>query len=311
MPDYLLLIIPIFLLIAAGFLSVRAGLATPAQIDGLAMFVLNFALPALILNALLRQDLRQTFNASYILAYAGGSLVAFIAVLAALRLALARPLARAAIGGLGGAASNTGFIGFPVASLAIGAPALTVLPLTMLVENFLVIPLALAIAEAGGHGGASLRHTFIRTMRRLSRMPIIMAIVLGAILSYFGLHLPAPVATAVEMTAKASAPLALFVVGGTIAGLRVAAVAGDLVWIVAGKLLVHPLAVAACLFMIGGVPPELRATGIIFASVPMFTVYPILARHFAMDGVAAAALIVATAAGFVTITAVLAMVLGG
>ena len=74
--------------------------------------------------------------------------------------------------------------------------------------------------------------------------------------------------------------------------------------------MLHPIAVAIAFWLIGGVSGELVATGILFASVPMFTVYPILARRFGSDGAAATALIVATVIGFVTITVVLGMLLG-
>ncbi|MCB1429587.1 MAG: AEC family transporter, partial [Nitratireductor sp.] len=304
MIELVLLIAPIILLVGIGYLAVRIGMAGTAQIEGLGMFVLNFALPALILNALSRQDLGQTFNGRYILAYAAGSLAAFFAVFILQSRVFGKPLSQAAIGGLGGSASNTGFIGFPVASLTIGAAALTAMPLTMIVENFLIIPLALALAEAGREDGNSLAATILSTLKRLSRMPIILAIILGAALSASGIHLPGPLATVVDMTAKASAPCALFVVGGTVAGLHASGkgamgMAGDLATIIPGKLVLHPIAVAIAFWLIGGVSGELVATGILFASVPMFTVYPILARRFGSDGAAATALIVATVIGFV------------
>ena len=54
-------------------------------------------------------------------------------------------------------------------------------------------------------------------------------------------------------------------------------------------------------------PDTLVAAGIIFAAVPMLTVYPILARRAGTDGIAAAALMAATLGGFFTITIVLAI----
>lgn len=313
MIDILVLILPIFLLIGAGYGAVRLDLVTQAQIGGLGAFVLNFALPALVLNALAGQDLTQTFNGGYILAYAGGSLVSFLAIFALVRFGLGRPLAHAAVAGLGSSASNTGFIGFPVASLVLGPPALIALPLTMLVENLLIVPLALALGEAGGQVGQdrqSLRKTIVSTAWRLIRMPLILAIILGAILSSTGMHLPGPVEEAIAMMARASVPCAVFVVGGTVAGLKLSGIAGETVWPVLGKLVLHPLAVAAGFGLVGGVPPELAATGIVFASVPMFTVYPILAGRFNLGGMAAGALVVATGLGLLSITVALGLVLG-
>lgn len=308
--ELLSLTLPIFLLIGLGLFAVRAGISSTQQIDGLAKFVLDFALPALILNALSRQDLSQTFDWRYIVAYGGGSLVAFSATFFILRLGLERTRTAAAIGALGGATSNTGFIGFPVASLAFGATALTAMPLNMLVENILIIPLALALAESGVQDGGSLLRSIMVTAKRLSRMPIIMAIVLGALLSLLHISLPGALSTAIGMLAKASAACALFVVGGTIATLRAGGTAGDITWIVAAKLVLHPLAVAAFFVAVGGTDPSLMKAGIVMASVSMITVYPIFGSRFGMGGVCATGLVAATGIGFFTITAVLGIVLG-
>jgi predicted permease len=180
MTQLLPLILPIFLLMAVGFAAVRARFISEAQVQALGVFVLNFALPALILNALLRQDLRQTLDWNYIAAYAFGSLAAFAAVFLVARFVLRRPLDAAAIAALGASAANSGFVGFPVAQLALGAVALTALPLSMLVENILIIPLALALGEMARHQGGSPGRLVLETGRRLSRSPLILAILAGS-----------------------------------------------------------------------------------------------------------------------------------
>jgi len=309
--DLLSLTLPIFLLIALGFVAVRARVVAADFVQGLGFFVLNFALPALVLNALLKQDVNETFNWNYVIAYAGGSLVVFLAALLVYLTWLRRGLSQAAIAGLGSVASNTGFVGFPVASLAIGTPALAALPQTMLVENVLVIPLALALAEIGLQQGQPPQTVAGQTLLRLSRTPLIIAIFLGVILSALGLHPPVAVSKAIEMVADASAACALFVVGGTLAGLKSESLAGDLLWILLGKLVFHPLAVGAGFLLVGDVPPLLMATGIIFASAPMLTVYPIFGQRFGLGGLCAAATVAATIAGFATMTVVIGIVMAG
>jgi len=312
------LTIPIFLLIGIGAVSVRAGFAAERQIEGLAGFVLNFALPALVLGALAGQDLRQSFDWRYVAAYGSGSLASFCAAFCILRYGLGRPFSSAAIGGMGGAASNTGFIGYPVALLAFGPLALTAMPLNMMVENILIIPLGLALAEMGSQGGASFGQTLAATARRLIRTPLILAILLGVFLSLLHVPIPGVLSTTIDMLAKASAPCALFVVGGTIAALRISGgvsgrasgVAAEVGSIVACKLLLHPLAVAVAFFLIGGADPGMERIGIVLASVSMITVYPIFGARYGLGGVSATALVAATAVGFFIITAALGIALG-
>jgi predicted permease len=71
--------------------------------------------------------------------------------------------------------------------------------------------------------------------------------------------------------------------------------------VVAGKLLLHPLAVLAMLLMVPGLDPLLVATGVIFASVPMITVYPIIGAEYGEERATAAALLAATLAAIVTV----------
>jgi predicted permease len=308
------LTVPIFLLIGLGTVSVRTGFVPEKHIEGLAAFVLNFALPALVLGALAGQDLARTFDWRYVAAYGAGSLFAFSTAFSILRFGLKRPLSAAAIGSMGAAASNTGFIGYPVTLLAFGPLALKAMPLNMIVENILIISLGLALAESGSQNGASIGRTLATTARRLLRTPLILAILLGILLSLLRIPIPGVIATAIDMLAKASAPCALLVVGGMIAALRVSGsasgVAAEAGGVVACKLLLHPLAVAAAFFLVGGVDPDMERIGIVLASVSMITVYPIFGARYGVGPVSSTALVVATAIGFFTITAALGIALG-
>jgi predicted permease len=315
------LTVPIFLLIGLGGVSVRAGVFHERQIEGLAAFVLHFALPALVLGALAGQNLGRTFDWRYVAAYGAGSLFAFSATFSILRFGMKRSLSAAAIGGMGGAASNTGFIGYPVTLLAFGSLALTAMPLNMMVENILIIPLGLALAEAGSQNGASFGQALTTTARRLLRTPLILAILLGVLLSLLRIPIPGMIATAIDMLAKASAPCALFVVGGTIATLRdpgrvlghvsgrASNMAAEVGFIAACKLFLHPLAVAAAFFLIGGADPDMEKIGIVLASVSMITVYPIFGARYGLGGISSTALVATTALGFFTITAALGIAL--
>ena len=301
------LVLPIFLLIGLGYAALRAGIASRSLVEALSVFVMNFAMPALILHALLQQDLRQTLNWGYLAAYAGGSLVAFATLMWVTRVLLARKPARATMVTLGGCASNSGFVGFPVASLAIGAPAFTALPLSMLVENIIIIPLALALAESTRTSGGGPRDAIRQTAARLVRMPLMIAILAGSLLSAVGFRPPDALAHTFEMLAAAAVPCALFVVGGTLATLRPGVALAD-VWLIAAvKLVLHPLLVFAAFRIIGGVPDDLMVAGMIMASSPMLTIYPILCARFGEGEMGAAALFVTTAASFVTLPVALAL----
>jgi predicted permease len=139
-------------------------------------------------------------------------------------------------------------------------------------------------------------------------MPVVIAIVAGALMSGLGLQLPGPVSTAVGMIANAAIAPALIVVGGTLALERSLKIEGAIVPILVGKLVLHPLLVAGGFMLVGNVPHDLAVAGIVMASAPMLTVYPILGQRFGEGPLCATALVVVTATGFFTMTLMLTAV---
>ena len=204
---------PIFILIGLGFLSARVGLVNREQVRGMGTFVIYFALPALVFKALAERSLSEVLNGPYLAAYAMASLSLFGIGLLVARRWRGLNLSSSAILAMGMAVPNSGFVGYPIAVMVIGPTAALAMALGMLVENLLMVPLALALAEAGQQGGRG--WTVVReTALRLLRNPLIIAISLGLLLSLLQLHLPPLLFKAVDMLASASAPVALFVVGG-------------------------------------------------------------------------------------------------
>ena len=305
MNQVLAITVPIFLLIGVGYFAVRAGLVEQAGLKTMAGFVLNFALPALIIRALATRKLSEVADISYFLVYGGASLVVFAGVFLVARRARGHGRSASAIQALGATAANSGFFGYPTAALVLGAPAGVALSLNMAFENIILIPLALALAEAGRSGGGGVAETLRGAALRLVRNPLIIAIVVGALLSGTGLALPAPVARAVDMLANAAGAAALFAIGGALIGLETRGMAGDVGLVVAGKLIAHPLAVFAGLKFAPGLDPALAKAALIFASAPVITIYPLLGAVYGQGRLCAAALMAGAAASFATVSALL------
>lgn len=297
---------PIFILIGLGFFSARIGLVNREQARGMGAFVIHFALPALVFKALAERSLGEVLNGPYLVAYALASLALFgFGLLLAWRWR-GQNLSQSAILAMGMSVSNSGFIGYPIAVMVIGPTAGLAMALGMLVENLLMVPLALALAEAGQQQGRGL--TVLReTARRLLRNPLIIAIVLGLAMSLSGLHLPLVPARVVEMLAAASAPVALFVIGATLYGMKIGGMAADLAQTAIGKLILHPLLVFAALSLVPDIDPLLMVAGLLFASAPMMSVFPILGQRFGLEERCAASLVGCTVLAFFSVSAVLAL----
>lgn len=307
MLEILTITTPIFLLIGLGFLAARSGLMRPEQVRGIGSFVINFALPALMLNALATRPIAEVLNGGYLLAYGGASLAVF-----ALGFAVSRWLRRdspsgSALSALGMSGSNSGFIGYPVAAMLIGPLAALPMALCMLVECLLVIPLTLILAESERQGGSAGKLA-LEIARRLAHNRLLIAILGGLSLSALGVQLPLIILRPIEMLAQAAAPAALFVIGATLYGLRPGGMFAEVAQVTLGKLVLHPLAVAFAFSLVPDVDPQLRIAALLFAAAPMFSVYPLLGQPYGLEQRCAATLVVATALSFLSLSTTLAFV---
>lgn len=304
MLDIFAITTPIFLLIGIGYLAVMLRLLDKGQVQSLGGFVINFALPALIIRALIQKPIGEVFNPVYLAAYGLGSGALFAAVLVFARLR-GKPLGESAVFALGTSSANSGFIGYPIAAMVVGPMAAIAMALNMVVENLLMIPTALALAEAGRQQGGSFWSALFKTLRRLTRNPILIAIFSGLIIAVSGLELPAPVFKTIDMLATAAGPTALFVVGGSLYGLQVRGMFSEVSQIVFAKLLLHPLAVFLMLLWLPPLDPALATAAIVLASVPMLSVYPILGQRYGHGELCTASLMLATLLSFVTVSTLL------
>lgn len=297
---------PIFVLIGLGFAAAMSGLLSRPQLQGIGSFVVTFALPALLVNSVAGRPLHDVIHGPFLLAYGLGSLAAFAIGYVLYRRRYRESRDVASVCGLGMSASNTGFMGYPIALAALGAPATAAVALVMMVEILLMTPLTLALAESAGQQGR-LRTVLAGIARRLLRNPLIIAMVAGLALSALQVELPGVFSRTLEMLASAAAPTALFVIGGSLYGLQARGLIADVGRISAGKLIAHPLMVAIAMLLAPPMDPAMRSAGILLASSPMFSIYPLLGQRYGMQGRCSAALLMATIASFFTISVVLAM----
>ncbi len=303
MLDILAITGPIYLIIATGFLCTRWGLFSKADMRVFGKFVLNIALPALLFNALAQRPLREVMHADYLAAYALGSLaVVAVAFVGARLLGIRSPSAQSYFA-MGMSCCNSGYVGYPILLLVIGPVAGVALALNMLVENLLMLPLLILLADRGQGHAHSRWHTLGKMLLNLARTPMIAAIIVGFAFSSLGLHLPAPIARTVGLFSQVTTALALFVIGGTLVGLQIHGLRARVAQIASGKLLLHPLAVLlVSLWFVPIADPNLRMAAVLMAAMPMLGIYSLLAEKHGHQEVSAAALLVTTVVSFFTIS---------
>ncbi len=294
---------PIFILIAIGFVACRSGMISRDQAAGMGRFVITFALPALVIRALLERPLAEVMNWNYLLAYGLGSLLVFGLGYGFARLVRKDSMSGSALVGMGVSVSNSGFVGYPIVVIAVGAPAGVALALGMIIENLLMIPLALTLAELGRQSGGGVWKALSGTARNLVRHPVLIAITAALLMALLDLHPPPVAMRVIDMLATASAPVALFVIGASLNGMKAGGLLMDVGQLAIGKLILHPLLVLLCFILLPVSDPALALAGVLMAAAPMMSIYPILGARYGFEGRCSAALVVATILSFLSVSA--------
>ncbi len=294
---------PIYILIAVGFLAVRSGLLSKADNQGLGRFVLYFCVPPLLFRAFAQRKVGEVVNFPFLAAYATGSLVVLFAALWYARKLRGNTMPASAMQAMGMCSSNSAFVGYPIALQLLGPTAGVALALCTLVENLLTMPLSLALAESGDR--SRWHHALAQSLKGLAKNPMIIGIVAGIVYSALDIHLPAFIESTIALVATAASPVALFVIGGSLVGLRLDGQRADITAVALGKLIVHPLAVMGALWLMPETDPTLATAAVIFAAMPMLSIYPVLGQKYGQAGFCAAALLLTTVLSFFTISALL------
>lgn len=294
---------PIYILIGVGFVAVRSGLLSKADNQALGRFVLYFCVPPLLFRAFAQRSLGEVVSFPFLAAYAAGSLTVLLIGLVYARRVRGHAMPAAAMQAMGMCSSNSAFVGYPIALQLLGPTAGVALALCTLVENLLTMPLCLAFAESGDR--SRWHQALAQSLKGLAKNPMIMGITAGIVFSALDVHLPAVISSTIQLVATAASPVALFVIGGSLVGLKLTGQRTDMATVALGKLILHPLAVLAALWLMPATDPTLMVAAVIFAAMPMLSIYPVLGQKYGLDGFCAAALLATTILSFFTISALL------
>ncbi|WP_416558926.1 AEC family transporter [Limnohabitans sp. yimb22184] len=297
---------PIYLAIALGYLCTRQGLFAKGDMQVFGKFTINLALPALLFNALSQRSVSEILNPAYLLAYALGAMVMIGSGLFWARKIKGHSWSYSSMMAMGMSCPNSGFVGYPILLLSFGPVAGVALALNMVVENLLMIPLLLAVADSDGGQHTRWNSVLWQTLKNLIQNPMIWGIAGGFLFSLSGWAMPAALGRTVNLFAQASAALSLFVIGGSLVALKVEGLQGTVTQIVVGKLLISPLVMwGVVAWVVPIADPALRSAVLLTGALPMLGIYTILSQRHGHGAVSAAALLVTTVLSFFTLSGLL------
>jgi predicted permease len=286
--NHALLLLPDFLLIAAGFVICRYTALNRPVWDAAERLVYYLLFPVLLFNSIVRNPLQPTSMLGL-----AGSGMAVVGLGVVLSYALARlpgvdPRLHAS--GAQVAFRFNSYVGLALAERVAGVQGVAFIAVIISV----CVPLCnvAAVWPLARHGGHGL-------LRELARNPLIVGTVSGLVCNLLGIRFPDAVETTLQRIGLAALPLGLMAVG---AGLRFGALR-DAPWLAAGFITIRHLIlpVAALLWVKWvGLPPAQQLVVVAFASLPTASSCYVLAARLGGNG--------GYVAGLVTVSTLLGMV---
>ncbi|MGH1452132.1 MAG: AEC family transporter [Paracoccaceae bacterium] len=296
-------VLPVFVVIGAGYIAVWRGLFSTSHVDGLMKFTQNFAIPCLLFSAISTLDLGQSFDWRLLISFYSGATAGFLTGLLGARYIFKRDWEEAVAIGFVGLFSNSLMLGLPITERAYGADALT--------ANYAIISIhspfcyglgitAMEIARAR-RNGTSAGRLLPNVLRAMFRNALVIGITLGFIVNLTGLHVPGPIEGAVDLMRRAALPAALFALGGVLVQYRPEGDAKVIAMMVAVSLLLHP-SITWALSHWNNLPTgAMRSAVLTSAMAPGVNSYVFANMYGVGRRVAASSVLIATALSVVTI----------
>ena len=268
MLDVLDTVLPVFVIVGAGYASVRLGLFDDSDIGSILRFTTNFAIPCLLFAAIYRLDLGANFDPAFLVSYYSGAIGVFaLAGIVAYKVFGRRPGESVAIA-FGALFSNSVLLGLPITERAYGAEALGPTYAIIAIHAPLCYFIGITAMEIARADGRSAADTAQATIRAMFRNALTIGLGLGLAANLAGLEIAGPLMQGVDLVARAGLPAALFGLGGALTRYAIRSGLKESFTVAGFSLLVHPLwayLLTAHVFQLD--PPFIRAA-VITASMP-------------------------------------------
>ncbi len=295
-------ILPVFLVIGAGYVAVWRGAIGERTIDGLMEYTQTIAIPALLFRAIWTLDPAGAIDPDILISFYSGSAFGFTAGLLAGRYLFGRDWEDAVAIGFCCLFANSVMMGLAVTERAYGASALE--------ANFIIIALhspfcygigitAMEIARARA-AGTSAKALPAKVLKAMFRNALVIGIVLGFAANLSGLDLPRPASDALDMIVVTALPAALFAMGGVLYRYRPQGDGRVIAFICGVSLVAHPAITFGLGTLTGLSTDAFRSAVLTAAMAPGINTYVFANMYGRARRVAASAVLIATALSVLT-----------
>ncbi|MCP4074879.1 MAG: AEC family transporter [Gammaproteobacteria bacterium] len=296
------IIAPVFLVIAAGFMTVRRGYFADHMVDGLMKFAILFAVPSLLFQATSTLDLSTAYDWRIMLAFYTAAAVSFAsASLLAYWRFKKHPGESIAIG-FGALFSNSVLLGLPISERAWGVDNMSTVYTIISIHAPFCYLLGITSMEVLRTDGRSWPETTSVIVKAMFKNSLMIGIGLGFMVNLSGMVMPTIVTSAIEIISNAALPVALFGLGGILTRYKFSHSLGEVGTVSVFSLFIHPaLTWLICDLLL--VDQAISRTAVLIAAMaPGINSYLFASMYQRGQGIAASVVLLATAMSVISVS---------
>ena len=235
------IIIPVFIVIAFGYLASYFGLITTFGVETLAKFAQNFALPSLLFLNISGLDLNEVLKVNLLLSFYLSATVCFVLGILGGYYFFSKTFHESIPIGFCCLFSNSILLGLPITELAYGNEVLK--------SNFVIVAfhapfcymLGILVMEFSLSQSNGILKTFQRTSLSMLSNALTLSVIGGFSVNTLGLRLPGYFYNSLELISSAGIPVALFAMGGVLTRYKLNGYLTEALMIAVIALVIHPL----------------------------------------------------------------------
>ena len=310
MEQVLNIVIPVFAIIFTGYLAGHFKVLGADSAAALNRFVLYFALPPLMFLSTARVPLEEILRFRFIVAYLLATFMTLILSLIGARYFFGiRGRDILTLHGLTAVFPNSGYLGIPLFLAAFGVdnilPAIVVTAAT----NLILLGLTIVALESVRGENKTIFSVGSAALGAMARSPLIWAPVAGMAVSAFDIAIPAPIVNYGDLLGATAGPGALFALGLSLVGSKLAQQIGELSWLVGVKTIIHPAVTWLVITYFFPVDAFWASSAVLLAAMPTGALVFVMAQSYNVYVQrSSAAILVSTIFSIATLSILLASV---
>lgn len=308
MLQILQVVLPVFFIIGAGYLAAYKNRFSGDQANSLMRFATQFAVPCLLFLGVAKLDLNTVFKPNILVPFYVGASVSFIIIAIAAKFFFRHAADKSIAIGFAGLFSNSVLIGVAIVELAYGLaglePAFAVIAIHAPFCYIVGITAMEFSKSRANANGLDLASTLATVAQQVFSNALTVGLMLGFTVNLLDITLPAPLAKAIELFARAALPAALFALGAILVFYKVTDDLKEVAVVSFGKLFIHPMTVYLLGRFVFNLPDELLKPVVIIAAMPPgINAYVFATMYENGREIAASSVLIATALSIATISA--------